>query len=186
MNFSCKIQKPIIIFISLLLTIFYVLNTGYDCSKENCIFTDVGKILFLFITICLVFLTIDKTRKKAFNTLVIFIPAFYILFSGLFYIDSLQHEQQIESNKSYIDIKLKYASTKFINVTKKELDDTISKHINDYKSSIEKYNNELLNGYKNIIGRTMFALIIGMFTILLLEISILYCNKDKIEHEEIV
>ncbi|MBU0631269.1 hypothetical protein KKA17_01355 [bacterium] len=185
-NLFCKIQKPTIILISLILTVVYVLGSGYDCSKENCIFTDVGKLLFLFIAMCLIFLTIDKTRKKAFNTLVIFIPAFYILFSGLFYIDSLQYEQQIDANKKYIDIKSQYASINFINITKKDFDQIIGEHMEEYKSSVEKYTNELLNGYKNIIGRTMFALIIGMSTILLLEVSMLYCRKEQFDYDEIV
>lgn len=185
MNLICKIQKLTIILTSLILTIIYVLNLRYDCSKENCIFTDVGKLLFFFITICLVFLTIDKTRKKAFNTLVIFIPAFYILFSGLFYIDSLQYEQQIDVNKKYIDIKLQYASINFINIAKEDFEPIMGEHMEEYKSSVEKYNNEILNGYKNIIGRTMFALIIGMGMIFLVETSMLYCKKEQNDYDEI-
>lgn len=170
--------KLAIFIISTYLIIKYVGNTEYDCDKK-CILTDAGKFFGGFTTFAFIFLFCEKTRHKTLDILKIYIPAIFLLFSGIYYIETTQHEQNINMQKEYIAFKLQYVSTEIKNIPKKEFDDVIGQHLKEYNSAFEKYNNKVLNDYKTIVGRAMIGLTIGLAAVLIIELLKIQCREEN-------
>ncbi len=160
--------KLAVFIISTYLIIKYVGNTEYDCDKK-CILTDAGKFFGGFTAIAFILLFCEKTRHKTLDILKVYIPAIFLLFSGIYYIETTQHEQNISMQKEYITFKLQYASTETKNISQKEFDDVMGQHLQEYNSAFEEYN-RILNKYKTTIGRAMIGLTIGIAAVLIIEL----------------
>lgn len=167
----------VLLFLFGLYFIYHYVGGNYDCVKK-CSLADAGFFLglFLLLSFCLFF--IENMRQHTFKMLQIYIPAMFILFSAVNYLDITQHEQQLKIEKEYIDFKIMYASAEFKNASKIDIENQIMKNLDEHKKTAEEYGNTVLNGYKDMVGRAMMGLTLGCTLILLLE-WINICSRNK-------
>ncbi|XOB63573.1 hypothetical protein ACMC56_07100 [Campylobacterota bacterium DY0563] len=162
-----KIFKVIIYVVGLLLIFKFIGADDYDCNKK-CILTDVGGFIAIFIIVSYTLLFYKNMKEKVFLLWKIYIPAMFILYSSIYYIDTIQYEQNIKIKKEYLDFKIKFASIDIKNGTIEELNKVFKNDLKQYNDAFDTYVNELLNGYKTIIGKSMIGLHIGILSMLLL------------------
>lgn len=172
-----KILKIVLFMIGLIL-IFSFLGNKYDCN-ENCIFKDTGFFVSFFTLLSFILLFIDKLKNIIFELWKMYIPAMFALFSAIYYIDTIQYQENLKSKQDYINFKMQYASLDIKNIDKEEFDQIIGGHIEEYNKAFEDYTNILLNGYKIIVGKAMIGLNIGFLCVIFLNI-ISICREKKV------
>lgn len=169
--------KIIVLIISLYLITKYIGSPEWDCEKK-CILPIAGRFFAVYTLVTFVLLYCERTRHLALNTLKLYVPAFFILYSGLYYIDTTQHEQNINIKKEYIAFKLQYASSETRIVPKQQLDEIIGNHMKEYNSAFEAYI-KVLNEYKTVIGKAMIGLTIGVTVFLIMELSKMMLKENS-------
>jgi len=177
-----KIDKFIkaIIFIFGLYVLFSYIGKEYDCLTD-CALKDAGAFSGLFILIVFVTLFFEKVRNHSVEILKIYIPAMFILYSATFYMDNIQHEENLKVQKEYIKLKLKYASLDIKNIDKDSLNKVISEGLIKYNEAFESYVNKTINNYKTIIGKSMIGLTIGLLIIMMLDILKIWFKEKKMK-----
>lgn len=177
-NKTYLIVKTALFLLSFYLVFKFVGSKEYDCQIK-CSLSDAGRMLAIFLMLSLAMMFYEKARAKILELLKLFIPAFFILYSSVYYIDSIQHEQEISSKKDFIDLQIKYIELLDKNVTHKEVFADLTENLNTFNVPFDKYVNKTLYQYKDTIGRAMMGLTIGMFVILILEVLACVFNKRK-------
>jgi len=174
------ILKTILFIFSFYLAFHFVGNKEYNC-ENNCSLTDAGGMLALFLLLCLGLFFYEKARSKILDLLKVYIPAFFVLYSSVYYIDSIQYEQEISISKNFIDFQIKYIELQGKNISNNEAFIDLHNNIDKVKIPFDKYVNVTLPKYKDTIGRAMMGLTIGIFTILILDIlaSLFIRNEEK-------
>ena len=178
-----KIYLPIKLLLFLLnfyLIFHFIGNKEYNCI-DNCSLSDAGGILALFLLLCSMLFYYEKARTKVLNILKIYIPAFFLLYSSVFYIDSIQYEQEIIAYKNFVEFKIKYLELENKNISTNKLTSIADLSFQKINIPFDKYVNKTLPQYKDTIGRAMMGLTIGVFTFLILEIlSFIFTAKHKV------
>jgi len=74
---------------------------------------------------------------------------------------------------------MQYASIEFKNINKSEIDKVMSIDLIEHNKAFDKYANSTINGYKDMVGRTMMGLTLGCLLILLLDGLAMYFRKNE-------
>jgi hypothetical protein len=172
-----KLFKTILFIVGIILISLF-LGGDYDCNKK-CIFYDVGGFVAVFTLMSFVSIFIDKLKDVIFDLWKIYIPAMFVLFSSIYYIDTTQHQENLKARQEYISMKMQYVTLEIKNIEKNDFDKVIGGHIEEYNKAFEDYANILLNGYKVIVGKAMIGLNIGFMAIVFLNIISIYRQKKK-------
>lgn len=153
------IFKMFIFFLCIIILSYFA--TKYGDDKNANIVTAAGELwgLFLIIHFCLMF--ISRCREYAFNTLKIFISASFVMYSGLFYIDTKQRELYISTTKELAAFEYQLASSDFKNISKDDIEFIVDTNRDELCKNVTEYNNLLIK-YKHIIGRSMAGLVLGL------------------------
>lgn len=170
--------KTLIYLIGIYLIFTFIGTDKYNTCEDSCIFKDVGIFLAIFILISYSLLFYENMRKKVFLLWKVYIPAMFVLYTAIYYIDITQYEENLKNKEKYIDFRLKYASTDFKNIKKDEANKVLTNDLKDYNEAFEKYVNEILNGYKVIIGKAMIGLHIGILSMMLLLLINIYFKRE--------
>lgn len=182
-NKAYYILKTLLFVFSFYMTLHFVGNQEYD-YKNNCSLTDAGGMLALFLIFCFSLLFYEKMRNKIIDLLKIYISAFFILYSAVYYMDSIQHEQEILGQKNFIEIQIKYIELLDKNISNQYLLNKLTSNLNNMNKPFDKYVNKTLFQYKDIVGRSMMGLTIGMFTIIMLEVlAYIFRRQEKISNK---
>lgn len=177
-----KIFKIALFIVGLTLILIFLFTTSYDCNKK-CIYEDAGAFVAFFTLLSFILLFVEKFKNIIFELWKIYVPAIFILFSSIYYIDTTQHQENLKVKKEYINLKMQYASLDIKNVDKKEFEKIIGGHIEEYNKAFEDYVNKLLNGYKVIAGKAMIGLNIGFIVIVFLNLIGMYRLKEEINND---
>ncbi len=172
------ILKTLLFIFSIYMIFHFVGNQEYNC-KDNCSLTDAGAMLALFLIFCFALLFYEKIRQKIINLLKIYISAFFILYSAVYYMDSIQHEQEILGQKNFIEIQMKYLELLDKNISNQDALNKLANNLNNINKPFDKYVNKTLFQYKDIVGRAMMGLTIGMFTIIMLEVLAYIFRREE-------
>lgn len=168
--------KIIIFIISFAFIEYYLSTKEYDCVN-NCIFDSATKIMMLFLLFSFILFFFEKFRNRSIYILKIFIPAMFIIYSSKYYLEEIKYTEGISIQKYYIDLNYKLNSLD-LNQTKKISLSNINENLDDNKATFEKFNKDV-DSYRLALGRATLVLIIGIFTIIILDILSILFNKNE-------
>lgn len=93
--------------------------------------------------------------------------------------DSIQQEQEILGQKNFIEIQMKYLELLNKNISNQDALNKLANNLNNINKPFDKYVNKILFQYKDIVGRAMMGLTIGMFTIIMLEVLAYIFRREE-------